>query len=197
MKKVVYIRDTDTESLYRVGVADSESSECVGYTVNVHRHPALLKIAVGEVLDEEIFSLVTYSDEECRAYKKALSLLSFSDNNERTLARKLITHGISREVAENICREMVSLGYIDERRQLERLVATDAQKHYGPHKILARLSSKGYQARDIREVMHALTDSGEIDFSLYAKRLIEKKYPGGATPEERRALLYKHGYKLS
>jgi SOS response regulatory protein OraA/RecX len=195
MKKVVYVRASKTDGVFSAGVIDSDSGECERLVLSVRRYPPLCDVRVGDFVDEELYSLMKLSDEEHRARKKALSLLSFSDNNERTLKRKLASHGISRGVADSVSEEMVSLGYINEKRQLERLIASDASKLYGPSKILARLCAKGYSALDIKQVMRELVDSGEIDFNAYASRLLEKKYPDGCSYEQRRALLYKHGYK--
>lgn len=195
MSKVVYIRASKTDGIFHVGVRDADGDATARFVLNARRYPALCDLRVGDSLDGELCSLLKLSDEEYRARKKTLSLLSFSDNNERTLKRKLTAHGISRAVADQVSEEMVSLGYINELRQLERLVLSDAAKLYGPSKIYARLVSKGYSPSDVKQVILSLSESGEVDFKSYARRLIDKKYPDGPTDEERRALLYKHGYK--
>lgn len=195
MKKVVYIRSTKSEAIYRVGVVDTDSGESTDCTVNVRRHTELSALSVGDMLDASAEEMLLLADEEHRAYKRALSFLSYADNNERTLKRKLTMHGIRADVAEDVCREMVALGYVDDRRQLSRLIVSEAEKLYGPAKILARLVAKGYNSCDVKAVMRDLCDLGEIDFSALAKRLVDKKYPDGATVDERRAILYKHGYK--
>ena len=195
MKKVVYIRASKTDGVFHVGVKDSDGGDCERFALSVRRYPELSDLRVGDSLDGELYSLIKLSDEEYRARKKALSILSFSDNNERTLKRKLTTHGISRDVADRVSKEMVSLGYVNELRQLERLVRSDAAKLYGPSKIYARLVAKGYSSADVKQVISSLSESGEIDFLSYARALIDKKYPDGCSAEQRRALLFKNGYK--
>ncbi|MBQ7387011.1 MAG: RecX family transcriptional regulator [Clostridia bacterium] len=195
MKKVIYLKASKTEGLFLMGAFDTESGETLRLVLNTTRHPRLSDVRTGDVLDDELYSLSLYSDEEYRARKKALSLLAYSDKNELTLKRKLVAQGISREMAEDVARQMVELGYINEKRQLERLILSDASRLYGPSKILMRLAAKGYSSADIKRVMHELSDLGELDFPTNARRLVEKKYPDGCSVDERRALLYKQGYK--
>ena len=129
--------------------------------------------------------------------KKALSILSYADNNQKNLIRKLRVAGYPKDLSELVCREMVGLGYIDEREQLHRLILAEAnEKLQGPNKILAKLVDKGYSASDVREIMQNFIDEGEINFRNNAYRLIEKKLEKGATADEKKTLLYKNGYKL-
>ena len=86
------------------------------------------------------------------------------------------------------------LGYIDERRQIERAVLSEANRSLrGRSYITKKLISKGYSSADISEVTDELISRGELDFSASFELLCEKK--GATTDEERRALLYKYGYR--
>ena len=197
MKKIVYIKNTKTDGVVHLGVYDSDSEETIRLTVSHTQSPHTRMICVGDELSDVEYEEVALSDEEYRARKYALSLLALADNNEKTLKRKLVSRGIGRDVAERVCEQMVSLGYINEERQLERLILSDANsKFYGPSKIIMRLAAKGYSASDVRTVMHRLVDSGEIDFTERARALIEKTYPDGASAEDKKKTLYKHGYKI-
>ena len=136
-------------------------------------------------------------DEYYRAKRKALSLLAFSDKNEKELTRKLVSFGFSLEVSKGCAEEMVRCGYIDESRQLQRIILLEANvKLFGYSKIRARLVAKGYSPEDIRRVTGELVSSGEIDFNCNAKRLVEKKLSEGASVDEKKKLLYKNGYKI-
>jgi SOS response regulatory protein OraA/RecX len=129
------------------------------------------------------------------ARKKALNILSYADNNKKNLLTKLLRAGFSYDVSSRVCEEMVELGYIDERRQLERLVSVEAnQRLRGPYRIIPTLVAKGYSKDMICDVVRELTSSGEVDFEKNARSLIEKKLPSGSI-EERRKLLYKNGFK--
>ena len=137
------------------------------------------------------------SDEHYRARLSALRMLSYGDNNEKTLIRKLVGKGIGAECAERIAHEMVSLGYINEEKQLRSLILREANVTLsGPRKIRSKLISKGYKSADISRMIDTLVASGEIDFEFSAEQLAAKKLTRGATEDEKKALLYRNGYNI-
>ena len=144
-----------------------------------------------------MMSAIEYTDRLIRAEKKALNILAYADNNKKNLAVKLYRAGFDREIVNTVCEKMVRLGYINESRQLERLVLSEANiKLRGPGRIIAALVAKGYSSSDIREALDTLTESGEIDFSLNARLLIEKKLGNNIDEDEVKKILYKNGYKI-
>ena len=196
MARLVYIKENTSSKLLLLGIL--EAGERVRYTVTARDFAALGSPLRNTELDEPMLSAIKYSDEYVRAKRRALRLLALGDNSEKNLTLKLLRGGIRQEIAADVAREMVSLGYIDESRQLERLVAYEANAALrGPNKIIPKLVSRGYSAGEVRRVILELSESGEIDFSRSARELIKKKLPDDATREQRRALLYKNGYKIS
>lgn len=195
MIKIAYIKISKDEKLLLLGIVGEGESRC--YTISQEVYSAIgSPLAHSEITEREM-SIICYADELIRAEKKALSLLSYADNNERTLRTKLVRAGFSREIASEICEKMISLGYINERRQLERLILSEANlKLRGPLKITPYLVGKGYNASEVRSVISALSTSGDIDFRENAERLIEKKLPADATDEEKKKLLYRNGYEI-
>ena len=147
-----------------------------------------------ETIDSVALGIIDGEDRRRRAMKKALNILAYADNNSKNLYRKLLTAGFSREEASITVKECIRLGYIDEERQLERLIIGLWERDLlGPARIYAKLCSKGYNPSQVSEVMNRLREAGEIDFTESRRRLIEKKRP--ETYEERQKLLYKYGYK--
>ena len=195
MALVSYIRVTKEQKLLLLGII--EEGESRRYTISEELYSSLGSPEARTELSDSDLREIKYADELYRAEKKALSLLSYADNNERTLRQKLARAGFSADVSREICEKMLSLGYINERRQLERLILAEANgKLRGPAKITAHLVSKGYSQKDIREVLTSLADSGEIDFKVNAKRLIDKKLSEDCDAEEKKSLLYRNGYKI-
>ena len=195
MAKISYIRTSKDGTLLLLGIVGE--GESARYTISDAVYDSIGRPAPHTLLGERELSVIKYADELYRAEKKALSLLSYADNNERTLRAKLIRAGFSREIADEICEKMVSLGYINESRQLERLILNEANyKLRGPLKIMPYLAAKGYATADIRRVMQDLSERGELDFQKNAERLIEKKLPDDATDEEKKNLLFRNGYKI-
>ena len=193
MKTLRSIREIGDKGLLSLAIGGEESAN---YTVCGRVYLEIGSPSVGDILtDEEIYTIREY-DEYYRAKKKALAILAYADNNRRNLSMKLSKAGFGRDLTDRVVSEMVELGYIDERRQLERLITVEANgKLRGPLRVIPSLVNKGYSSSDVRAVMHTLMESGEVDFRKNAKALLDKKLPT-ADPEERKKFLYKNGYKV-
>ncbi len=193
--KVIYVRPGRSRGYLAVGISDG--AEKRSFTVSELDYKEAGSPRQGDVADADMLAALAHSDEVYRAHLYALRILSYADNNERTLVRKLVSRGICAPLAQEVAHEMVSRGYINEQSQLERLVLTEANRNLtGQRKIKAKLSAKGFKGSDIEDVIERLCESGEIDFDRSAKLLIEKKLTRGATDEEIKQLLYKNGYHI-
>jgi len=189
------VRSSDKGQTVRIDAIREGSDERVTYNVSEGTYREIGCPLSGEIISGEELERLIREDSYRRALKKSLSLLSYADNNKRTLFTKLMRAGFKREVAEEAVKEMVRLGYINEDRQLERLVTSRALRDLlGPHKIEAKLLAKGYSLSRIRGTLDSLTGTGEIDFSQTKKALIKKRLGDNYTQEEKLKILYKYGY---
>lgn len=194
--KVVSVRPARSRGYITVAVSLSED-EKKSLTVSEEDYSAAGSPMARDEIGNREYLILLASDESYRARLSALRMLSYGDNNEKTLIRKLTSKGISRERAEGVAHEMTSLGYIDEKKQLLNIVAREVNLNLsGPRKIRAKLISKGYKPSDISSAIDELIRSGEIDFDRSAELLIVKKLTRGATDDEKKALLYKNGYNI-
>lgn len=190
--RIVYVRDSRTKGYTVLGIDSGDGARA--YTVE-----SLLYMRIGSPLpsneiDEAVFADVVLADEIVRATKKALSLIAYSDNNRKALFMKLKKAGFSSDAAKSAVCDMMRLGYINEERQLERLITTEARvKLQGRKKIVPKLVSKGYDKALIEAVIDKLVKSGDIDFELIARELISKKLGDDPEPDAVRILLYKNG----
>lgn len=192
MATLKFVRQIKDTKLLLLGIV--EEGESATYTVTLETYENIGSLSAGDFIDETALVSIKYADEYIRAKKKALNILAFADNNRRQLTDKLRRAGFSREIAQEICEEMVSLGYVNELRQLEIIVLNEANiKLRGPVKIMAALSAKGYSSRDIRTAISNLTERGELDFKRNAELLLEKKMTSG-DEDEKKKILYKNGY---
>ena len=195
MAHLKFIREAKDSHLLLLGIA--EEGESANYTVNAATYVEIGSPSVGEELDCSQMSAIRYTDQLIRCKKKALNILAYADNNRRNLAAKLVRAGFSREIVDTVCGEMIERGYVNEKRQLERIILDEAnRKLRGPLKIIPHLVSKGYSSSEVREVLSELVESGEIDFKSNARALLVKKMPDGADEEEVKKILYKNGYKI-
>ena len=193
MAKIIYIKESKTKGYLVIGVKDGEQKPPL--TVNAVAYSEVGAPSLGEELSTDTYEALVRENQRFLALRKALYLLSFSDNSERNLRYKLMRAGYPGDVVDFAVSEVLRLGYINEARQLERLILTEANSRlFGPMKIISRLVGKGYSTSAIREAMESLRDSGEVDFDTNRARLLEK-LPDGYTDEDMYKLLYKYGYK--
>ena len=146
-----------------------------------------------EINSENLYTLV-FEDEKRRALQKSLNILTFADNNKRTLTQKLLRAGFSRDAIDCAIRECVILGYVDEDRQAEHLVMKYASELLGPYKIAAKLRAKYYPSSAVTRAMRRLEERGELDFKKNRSELLSQKLGDGASYDEKMKLLYKYGY---
>ena len=193
--KLLYMRASRSRGYLVLGIAIEE--EKLAFTVSEADYAELGSPRVGDRISEDALGFIKRSDEGYRARLCALRILSYADNNEATLCRKLIMKKISPETARAVSREMTSLGYINEDEQIKRAVVKEANINLlGPKKIRAKLCYKGFDSDAVDLAIESLVLSGEIDFTLSSKRLAAKKLARGASEQEIKMLLYKNGYDI-
>lgn len=194
--KIVYIKESKSAGYTVLGIDLGEGAK--PYTVPLAIYAEIGAPVRGAEISDGDFLGVAYADEVYRATKKALSLLAYADNNIKNLKLKLIRAGFSRDAADAASEEMQRNGYINEARQLERLILSEANSNLkGRALIVPKLVSKGYKKDEVEAVLDALLESGEIDFAEIKERLISKKLGESADSEAVKKLLYKNGFNRS
>ncbi len=191
--KLVYVREAKSRGYIVLGIDVGEGARA--YTVPVSIYSDIGAPICGTFVPENALSAIVYADEVFRATKKALSLLSFSDNNKRMLRAKLRRAGFSPEASDEAVAEMVRDGYVNEGRQLERLILSEVKtKLLGRARIIPKLAAKGYNKSEAEETLDRLVEAGEIDFSSVKEELIRRRLGDNPCSEEVKKLLYKHGF---
>ena len=194
--KLIYVRAARSRGYLTLGLSDGTENK-YAYTLAESDYAEIGSPLSGATLDSGALEVIRECDERYRATLTALRILAYGDNSQRNLYNKLTSRGISKEIASATVSDMLSQGYMDEARQIRRLIISEAnQALTGPRKIMAKLRAKGYSGSAISSVMDELVSSGEIDFSRSAEKLIAKKLTRGATDEEKKKLLYKNGYGI-
>ena len=122
--KVIYIRDSRSRGYLRIGLSDGEKK--LEYTVSEKQYSELGSPLTGDEYSD--VEALCECDMRYRAKLYALRILSFGDNSELALKRKLIARSVSPKIAAQTAAEMVGLGYVDEHRQLERLIENEVNQ---------------------------------------------------------------------
>lgn len=188
--KVVFIKAARSKGYLKIRIEDEE--ERLDLIVSEREYADAGSPLVSDDLTRDTVSFLKLADMRYTARMKALRILEYGDNSEKMLVMKLLRAGISRSVAEEISREMVMRGFINDRRQLERLITNEVKMLRGPMKFIPKLVSKGYSRSDIEIVIDELTESGEIDLDRARRELLSMAV--GLSYEERAKLLYKNGF---
>ena len=193
MGKIVYIKSGTAKGRLTLGI--EHDGECSSYSISESTYLSLGSPPKFYEIPDRDLQDVIFEDERYRAMKKAVNILAASDKSAYVLMGKLLGAGFSKEAAAEAVDEYKRRGYVDEMRQLERLVEREANGSLrGKFYIKRKLISKGYSSADIDRAIQLLTERGEIDFSSNFEVLAEKKMADG--DEERRALMYKYGYRM-
>ncbi len=193
MARIVSVRSKGKKTVL-VTLEIEENGVSKKYTVSEGTYREIGCPLSGENTDEAALLRISSEDEAHRAMAKALRVLAYADNNERTLMRKLISAGFGKEASADAVRECVRLGYINEQRQAERIIVRCAAELYGPRRILKKLTDRGYSPALGGRIITELENSGELDFKKMKQELLSKKLSPDATYDERRRLLHRYGY---
>ena len=148
----------------------------------------------GDEITYEVLSDLVFENEIYTAFRKTLSYIEDHDRSRYELKIKLRQAGFSAEAVDIALEKCEEYGYLDESRQLERLVEREAnRKLRGRQYIKRALAAKGYRISEIERAINKLVESGEIDFDRNFALLTEKR---GVTDEEKiMALKYRYGYR--
>ena len=194
MPTILYVKLDDKRKRVIVGVEGDDNGVST-LDISASTYASVGSPERGACISERNLSDMIFEDEAYRALKKSISYLSASDKSRYELRSKLLAAGFSREACDLAIERCLDRGYIDEARQIERLVEREANyKLKGKYHIKRKLASKGYSSSDVERAIARLVEAGEIDFAANFEALAEKR---GAFDEESRAILkYKFGYKM-
>ena len=148
----------------------------------------------GDAIHKDDLLILLRQSARTEALDRALMILGASDNSAAALCKKLVLRGFSRDAAVYAVESLISRGYLSDREQLLRYVPELAtRKKYAKRRLIAELVKKGYRRADIEEAITDAVARGEVDFDGLREQLLSC-LPLEATAEERRALLYRHGF---
>ena len=192
MAEIAYVKEGSAKGRVTIGIDDD--GDVRDYSVTIATYSAIGSPGRYSSISERDIDAIIAEDERYRAMKRAVSILAASDKSVYNVRLRLRQLGFSSESVESAVNECLARGYIDEARQLRRMVEKEANESLrGRYYIKRKLMGRGYRLADIDRAISALIDDGELDFKANFECLVEKK--GAQGEEERRKLAYKYGYK--
>ena len=195
--KILSISDEQEKVVLYLLIACENRSYKKKIAISVEQYDTLGCPSPDDILTEAQYkALVRSAKKAGNAKDAAMNILSYSDNNEKNLTKKLLRKGFSQEEASEAARQMKERGYIDEYDQVYRYVLSLAnQKKMGARKIYPYLLNRGYCREDIERALSCAVECGDIDFEKIKLQLILKHRP--QDEKEEKALLFKHGFYSS
>ena len=161
---------------------------------------ARFDIKEGDRIDDAHFLKIREEMIFDNARRHAFAILSYGENNKRSLIQKLRQKGYALEVCENIALYMEHRGYIDEKKQIGLLCDTFLRKKFGKLKIKNELIVKGYAREDVEEyVSRHLAD---VNFAENCAYIIENKFlplPAVSSEDFKKMMgaLMRYGYSFA
>ena len=194
MVKILFVKSNPEKKRVQLGIEENDGQTTV-LKIRESTYTSLGSPERGSYVTDEALTALRYDDELLRAYRKAVGMLADSDKSRYEMTQKLRHHGYSKEIIDIVLEKCEQYGYLDEDRQLERLIEREAnRKLRGRYYIKRKLMAKGYRSSAIDRITDLLVEGGEIDFDANFKNLAEKR---GADDENAiMALKYRYGYKI-
>lgn len=116
------------------------------------------------------FDEIVFLAEKTSAIKRGAYILSFADNTKKSLIRKLISKGFSKEVSEAAADHLAENGYINEYDSAKAFALDMAEKKlYGARRIVSALFAKGFPHECAQKAVNSL----DVDFASLCRKRID------------------------
>ena len=150
-----------------------------------------------EVSDETWSAMLESVRKDC--LRRCGSLLGKRDYSRRRLGQKLTQAGYPAGIIEEVMRDLLEAGYIDDRRIAENYVRIHI-KDRSRRRILMDLTRLGIEEEIVSDVMEKIPEEAEDPEILQIRDLMRKKGfdPAAASAQERSrfmSFLYRRGYE--
>lgn len=113
-----------------------------------------------------------------------MKLLEYMDRSEKALTERLQKAGFSQEAISDAVAYVKSFGYVNDERYARSYIAGRAGS-MGRQRIFQELARKGVSGEDAAAAWEEETETGELDEYAALRRLVEKKYPRGASLDDK------------
>lgn len=158
------------ETCVSIELSDGVHTELQKHTILTMQY-ADLRIKKGELCSDKYEEIVTAA-KVYAAYKKGLSLLSYTASSKKNLYYKLKSRGFEDHICEEAIKMLVSGRYLNDNDSCIREAEKCALKLWGKKRIVSHLYSKGFDT----EAVSLAVDELEVDYLENCKELILRNY---------------------
>lgn len=191
-----FSRRADTTVCVSVEVSNQSGSECVEFVILDELLDGI-ELDMGAIGEDVLYEFDRAADVTA-AYMSACASFAYTQGSLRSLYRKLIQKGFSKESSSMAIDIVESRGFVNEDDIAARRAEIMLSKLWGRSRILKKLREEGFPDGVIKGALEAIEYT---DFAGNCAKVIEKKYP--QIPEERHerekmyASLVRMGYSSS
>ena len=190
------IRRADTTFCVSVEVSNESGCECVEFVI-LDELLDEIGLQMGAIDEDALYEIDRAADVTA-AYMSACASFAYTQCSLKSLYRKLIQKGFSKESSSMAIDIVESRGFVDEDEIAARRAEIMLSKLWGRSRILKKLREEGFSDVVIRGAFESIENT---DFAENCAKVIEKKY--SQVPMERRerdkmyASLARMGYSTS
>lgn len=146
----------------------------------------------GEHLNERELKLLKEENEYFEAKKSALRFLSVRNHSSQELFRKLTKKKFPEIIVEKIISELISLGYVDDKKFAEQFLLELKRKFMGPLKIKNEMTKRGINRKVIDEVLNKYFVIEDLQKQLILDFLQKDKFPKRISNTKDLQKIYNH-----
>lgn len=164
------------------------------------QHPVASQLFVGAELDEKSLILLDSASDLFQCRRKALNLLSRSEQCRRGLLIKLSKKGFSRDSISSVLDKLEDSGFLDDRRFAETWVRSRLRSQpEGPSRLHTALMTKGISSQVARDAVDTILEElGDEESENTLHRAWEKlSRRSSVTDDKMLAALVRRGFPVS
>ncbi|MGB9664671.1 MAG: regulatory protein RecX [Ignavibacteria bacterium] len=134
-------------------------------------------ISAGEELDESFIELIKKENEYFEVKKSALRFLSIRNHSSQELYKKLSKKKFSDQIIKKVIDELLSIGYLNDKKFAEQYLSELTGKLFGPLKIKNEMIKRGIAKEIIDDVLSDYFNNDEIQKEVIKNILSKNRFP--------------------
>lgn len=134
-------------------------------------------VSTGEQLDEKFLELLKNENEYFEVKKSALRYLSIRNHSSQELYKKLSKKKFSDQIIKKVIDELLSIGYLNDKKFAEQYLIELTGKLFGPLKIKNEMIKRGITKEVVDDVLNDYFNNDEMQKEIIKKILSKNRFP--------------------
>jgi regulatory protein len=134
-------------------------------------------VTAGVKLEEKFLELLRTENEYFEAKKSALRFLSIRNHSSQELCKKLSRKKFSEQIIKKVIDELLTLGYLNDRKFAEQYLNELMGKLFGPLKIKNEMLKRGISNEIVDDILNEYFNNDDMQKEIIEKILSKNKFP--------------------